>query len=221
MKIYLDTANLDEIREAASLGIIDGVTTNPSLVAREGANTLEKTKIHFSHMSELIHGNISVEVVSTDYDAMVKEAHELIAIDPRIVVKLPATETGLRVLHHLASLGIKTNCTLVFSVLQALAAMKAGATYVSPFVGRLEDSGVDGLAVIESIVKMKRTYQYETQVLCASVRTKQHLQRCIELGVDIVTCPYSFVLTFYQHPLTEKGLQNFLDAYHRGDASRG
>ena len=214
MKIYLDTANLDEIREAAALGIVDGVTTNPSLVAKEGANSLEKTKNHFAKMSELIRGNISVEVVATEYQSMIDEAHELISIDPRIVVKLPATELGLRVLHHLSEQGIKTNCTLVFSTLQALAAMKAGATYVSPFVGRLDDSGVDGLSVIESIVNMKRTYGYETQVLCASVRTKQHLQRCIELGVDIVTCPYAFVLTFYQHPLTEKGLAAFLDAYH-------
>ncbi len=214
MKIYLDTANLEEIREAAALGIVDGVTTNPSLVAKEGANSLEKTKEHFARMSELIRGNISVEVVATEYQAMIDEAHELISIDPRIVVKLPATELGLRVLHHLSEQGIKTNCTLVFSTLQALAAMKAGATYVSPFVGRLDDSGVDGLSVIESIVNMKRMYGYETQVLCASVRTKQHLQRCIELGVDIVTCPYAFVLTFYQHPLTEKGLAAFLDAYH-------
>ncbi len=215
MKIYLDTANLDEIREAASLGIVDGVTTNPSLVAKEGANTLEKTKAHFEQMCELTHGNISVEVIATEFDSMVREAHELISIDPRIVVKLPATEMGLKVLHHLSSQEIKTNCTLVFSLLQAMAAMKAGATYVSPFVGRLEDSGEDGLGVVESIVNMKRQYGYSTQVLCASVRTKQHLQRCIELGVDIVTCPYSFVLSFYHHPLTEKGLENFLADYHQ------
>ena len=214
MKIYLDTANLDEITKAAELGIIDGVTTNPSLVAKEGANSLELTKQHFSRMCELTHGNISVEVVALDFEGMVKEAHELISIDPRIVVKLPATELGLMVLHHLSGQGIKTNCTLVFSMLQALAAMKAGATYVSPFVGRLEDNGEDGLKVVDSIVRMKKEYGFSTQVLCASVRTKQHLQRCIEIGVDIVTCPYNFVTSFYQHPLTEKGLQAFLEAYH-------
>lgn len=214
MKIFLDTANLEEIRVAADLGIIDGVTTNPSLVAREKVNSLEGMKSHFSKICELMHGNISVEVIATDFDGMIEEAHELISIDPRIVVKVPATQTGVRVIHHLSEQGIKTNCTLVFSVLQSLAAMKAGATYISPFVGRLEDQGVDGLAVIEQIVNMKAKYGFETEVLCASVRTKQHIQRCIELGVDIVTCPYPFILTFFEHPLTEEGLKQFLKDYN-------
>ena len=215
MKIYLDTANLDEIRNASELGIIDGVTTNPSLVAKEGVLGMQETKVHFAKICELIHGNISVEVIATDYDEMVAEAHELISIDPRIVIKVPATQMGIKVLHALSGQSIKTNCTLVFSPLQALAAMKAGATYVSPFVGRLEDQGTDGLAVVEQIVKMKKTYGYGTEVLCASVRTKQHIQRCIDLGVDIVTCPFSFILTFFDHPLTEKGLQQFLSDYHK------
>lgn len=215
MKIYLDTANLDEIGNASELGIIDGVTTNPSLVAKEGVLGIQETKKHFAKICELIHGNISVEVIATEYDEMIAEAHELISIDPRIVIKVPATQKGIKVLHTLSEQAIKTNCTLVFSPLQALAAMKAGATYVSPFVGRLEDQGTDGLAVIEQIVKMKKTYGYETEVLCASVRTKQHIQRCIDLGVDIVTCPFSFVLTFFDHPLTEKGLHQFLSDYHK------
>lgn len=215
MKLYLDTANLDEIRNASELGIIDGVTTNPSLVAKEGVLGIQETKIHFAKICELIHGNISVEVIATEYDKMIAEAHELISIDPRIVIKVPATQKGIKVLHTLSEQAIKTNCTLVFSPLQALAAMKAGATYVSPFVGRLEDQGTDGLAVVEQIVKMKKTYGYGTEVLCASVRTKQHIQRCIDLGVDIVTCPFSFVLTFFDHPLTEKGLQQFLSDYHK------
>ena len=215
MKIYLDTANLDEIRNASELGIIDGVTTNPSLVAKEGVMGMQETKIHFAKICELIHGNISVEVIATEYDEMITEAHELISIDPRIVIKVPATQKGIKVLHSLSEQAIKTNCTLVFSPLQALAAMKAGATYVSPFVGRLEDQGTDGLAVVEQIVKMKKTYGYGTEVLCASVRTKQHIQRCIDLGVDIVTCPFSFILTFFDHPLTEIGLQQFLSDYHK------
>ncbi len=215
MKIYLDTANLDEIRNASELGIIDGVTTNPSLVAKEGVLGMQETKIHFAKICALIHGNISVEVIATEYDQMIAESHELISIDPRIVIKVPATQMGIKVLHTLSEQAIKTNCTLVFSPLQALAAMKAGAKYVSPFVGRLEDQGTDGLAVVEQIVKMKQTYGYGTEVLCASVRTKQHIQRCIDLGVDIVTCPFSFILTFFDHPLTEKGLQQFLSDYHR------
>jgi transaldolase len=214
MKIYLDTANLEEIRNAADLGIIDGVTTNPSLVAKEKVSGIDEMKIHFAKICELMHGNISVEVIATDFDAMIEEAHELISIDPRIVVKVPATQTGIRVMHRLSEQGIKTNCTLVFSVLQALAAMKAGATYISPFIGRLEDQGVDGLAVIQQIVNMKKKYGFTAEVLCASVRTKQHIQRCIDIGVDIVTCPYSFILTFYEHPLTEQGLQKFLKDYH-------
>ncbi|MCG8525907.1 MAG: fructose-6-phosphate aldolase [Opitutales bacterium] len=214
MKIYLDTANLDQIREASELGIINGVTTNPSLVAKEGVNGIADTKAHFAKICELMDGNISVEVIATDMEGMIAEAHELISIDPRIVVKAPATRTGLKVIHRLSDQGIKTNCTLVFSVLQALAAMKAGATYVSPFVGRLEDKGVDGLGVIAQMVQMKKNYEFETEILCASVRTQNHIQRCIELGVDIVTCPYEFVLTFYDHPQTEDGLKKFLMDYH-------
>jgi transaldolase len=214
MKIYLDTANIEEIEQANELGIVDGVTTNPALVARENVKGISQTQKHFAKICSIVSGNVSVEVVSEGYDAMVAEAHELLKIDPRIVVKLPATETGMRVLHHLSEQSIKTNCTLVFSILQAMAAMKAGATYVSPFVGRQEDQGVDGIQVVEQMVRMKRTYGFSTEILCASVRTKYHIQRCIEIGVDIVTCPFAFVKTFYAHPQTESGLKAFMQAYH-------
>jgi len=180
---------------------------------------MEATRKHFAKMPEWVEGDISVEVIATELEAMMEEAQQLVSIDPRIVIKAPATETGLKLIYQLSRQGIKTNCTLVFSVLQALAAMKAGATYVSPFVGRLEDRGIDGLGVIEQMVQMKRNYGYETEILCASVRTQHHLHRCIAMGVDIVTCPYDFVLEFYHHPQTEEGLQKFLNDYHRASQS--
>lgn len=213
MKIYIDTANLEEIRKAADLGIIDGVTTNPSIISREKVQGMEQTKAHFAKICEIMHGNISAEVIATDYDGMIEEAHQLISIDPRIVVKIPATQLGIRVIHHLTEQGVKTNCTLVFSLLQALAAMKAGATYVSPFVGRLEDQGIEGLQLIRKIMEMKRMYGYTSEIICASVRTKHHIKECIALGADVVTCPYEFILTFFQHHLTEAGLAQFLSDY--------
>ncbi len=210
MKFFLDTANLEQIKEAQSLGILDGVTTNPSLMAKEGIKGIENIKKHYADICEIVDGDVSAEVLSTTYEEMIKEGHELAKIHPQITVKLPCTVDGIKAVKYFSSLGIKTNCTLVFSVGQALLAAKAGATYVSPFVGRLDDISTDGIGLVAQIVDVYNTYGYQTQVLAASIRHTQHIIQCLEVGADVATCPLKAILGLINHPLTDKGLATFI-----------
>lgn len=210
MKFFLDTANLEQIKEAQSLGILDGVTTNPSLMAKEGIKGIENIKKHYADICEIVDGDVSAEVLSTTYEEMIKEGHELAKIHPQITVKLPCTVDGIKAVKYFSSLGIKTNCTLVFSVGQALLAAKAGATYVSPFVGRLDDISTDGIGLVAQIVEVYNTYGYQTQVLAASIRHTQHIIQCLEVGADVATCPLKAILGLINHPLTDKGLATFI-----------
>lgn len=210
MKFFLDTANLEQIKEAQSLGILDGVTTNPSLMAKEGIKGVENIKKHYAAICEIVDGDVSAEVLSTTYEEMIKEGQELADINPQITVKLPCTIDGIKAVKYFSSKGIKTNCTLVFSVGQALLAAKAGATYVSPFVGRLDDISTDGIGLVAQIVDVYNTYGYQTQVLAASIRHTQHIIQCLEVGADVATCPLKAILGLINHPLTDKGLATFI-----------
>ncbi|MBR2298368.1 MAG: fructose-6-phosphate aldolase [Bacteroidales bacterium] len=210
MKFFLDTANLEQIKEAQSLGILDGVTTNPSLMAKEGIKGVENIKKHYAAICEIVDGDVSAEVLSTTYEEMIKEGQELANINPQITVKLPCTIDGIKAVKYFSSRGIKTNCTLVFSVGQALLAAKAGATYVSPFVGRLDDISTDGIGLVAQIVDVYNTYGYQTQVLAASIRHTQHIIQCLEVGADVATCPLKAILGLINHPLTDKGLATFI-----------
>jgi len=212
MKFFIDTANLKDIEEAASYGILDGVTTNPSLMAKEGVKGQEAIRNHYKRICEIVAGgDVSAEVLATDYEGMVKEGRELAALHENIVVKVPCTPDGIRAIHTLREENIRTNCTLVFSLTQALLAAKAGATYVSPFVGRLDDISEDGIALIEDIVDCFERYCYNTEVLAASIRHPQHVCRCIKAGADVVTCPLSALKPLFNHPLTEAGLAKFIE----------
>lgn len=215
MKFFLDTANLDQIREASELGVLDGVTTNPSLMAKEGIKGIENQYEHYRQICEIVQGDVSAEVIATDYDGMIREGRELAALDEHIVVKLPCTEAGIKAVKHFSDEGIRTNCTLVFSPGQALLAAKAGASYVSPFVGRLDDIASDGVRLVRQIVEMYAYYVYETEVLAASIRTTQHIMQCAEAGADVVTCPLSAILGLLKHPLTDAGLAKFLEDFKR------
>ena len=210
MKFFLDTANLEQIKEAQSLGILDGVTTNPSLMAKEGIKGVENIKKHYAAICEIVDGDVSAEVLSTTYEEMIKEGQELANINPQITVKLPCTIDGIKAVKYFSSRGIKTNCTLVFSVGQALLAAKAGATYVSPFVGRLDDISTDGIGLVAQIVDVYNTYGYQAQVLAASIRHTQHIIQCLEVGADVATCPLKAILGLINHPLTDKGLATFI-----------
>ena len=210
MKFFVDTANLAEIKEAQDLGVLDGVTTNPSLMAKEGINGNENIKAHYKAICEIVDGDVSAEVLSLDFEGMVAEGKELAAIDEKIVVKVPMTKEGLKAIKWFSTNGIKTNCTLVFSSGQALLAAKAGASYVSPFIGRLDDISQDGLALIEEIVTIYSNYGYPTEVLAASVRHTQHLLKCATIGADVVTSPLSVYLALLNHPLTDAGLAKFI-----------
>ena len=210
MKFFLDTANIAEIREAVELGVLDGVTTSPSLMAKEGVRGVDSVLGHYRHICELVDGDVSAEVIATDYNGIIREGEVLADLHPNIVVKVPMIRDGVKAIRYFADKGIKTNCTLVFSAGQALLAAKAGATYVSPFVGRLDDIGADGIQLIEQIVQIYGNYGYETQVLAASVRHVPHLIQCAEIGADVVTCPLSVILGLLNHPLTDKGLSIFL-----------
>lgn len=212
MKFFIDTANLDQIAEAQALGILDGVTTNPSLMAKEGitgqANILE----HYRKICRLVPGGaISAEVLSTDYDHMVAEGRELAALDPQIVVKVPITADGMRAIKTFTGEGIQTNCTLVFSAAQALLAAKAGATYVSPFLGRLDDIDADGLQLVEDIRQIFDNYGIQTRILAASIRGVKHITGCAMIGADVVTAPLSAIKAMLVHPLTENGLKKFVE----------
>ena len=210
MKFFIDTANLAQIAEANDLGILDGVTTNPSLMAKEGIKGQEAVMQHYKTICEMVDGDISAEVISTTTAEMIEEGKKLAAIHPNIVVKIPMIKDGIKAIKYFSEKGIRTNCTLVFSAGQALLAAKAGATYVSPFVGRLDDVSTDGLRLIEDIRVIYDNYGYETQILAASVRHPMHIIECATIGADVVTCPLSVILSLLKHPLTDIGLAQFL-----------
>lgn len=210
MKFFIDTANLDQIRQAHEMGILDGVTTNPTLMSKEGVKGKEQIFDHYRKICAIVDGPVSAEVFATDYDGMIREGEELAAIDPKITVKLPCTKDGIRAVKYFAQKDIATNCTLIFSVGQALLAAKAGATFVSPFIGRLDDISEDGISVVAQIVKVYRTYGFKTQVLAASIRHTNHIIRCLEIGADVATCPLKAIEGLLNHPLTDKGLDIFV-----------
>jgi transaldolase len=210
MKFFIDTANLDQIREAQDLGIIDGVTTNPSLMAKEGISGESAILNHYKAICEIVDGDVSAEVISTDFEGMVREGQILADLHPQIVVKVPMIKEGLKAITYFAQKGIRTNCTLIFSVGQALLAAKAGATYVSPFIGRLDDISTDGLRLIEDIRNIYDNYDFETEILAASVRHPMHIVECAQIGADVMTGPLSAMLALLNHPLTDKGLATFL-----------
>jgi len=218
MKFFIDTANLAEIKEAHDLGVLDGVTTNPSLMAKEGITGKQRILEHYVNICKIVDGDVSAEVVATDFEGMVREGEELADLHENIVVKIPMIKEGVKAIKYFSQKNIRTNCTLVFSAGQALLAAKAGATYVSPFVGRLDDVATDGLALIEQIVTIYNNYGYDTQVLAASVRHVMHLVECAEIGADVVTCPLSVITALLKHPLTDIGLEKFLADYKKGNA---
>ncbi|MCD7898836.1 MAG: fructose-6-phosphate aldolase [Bacteroides sp.] len=213
MKFFIDTANLDQIREAYEMGVLDGVTTNPSLMAKEGIKGTGSQQKHYVDICKIVQADVSAEVIATDYEGMIREGEELAALNPHIVVKVPCIADGIKAIKYFSGKEIRTNCTLVFSTGQALLAAKAGATYVSPFVGRLDDIGEDGIALVARIVEMYRYYGYETQVLAASIRNSRHIIQCVEVGADVATCPLSAIKGLLKHPLTDAGLQKFLEDY--------
>ena len=214
MKFFIDTANIEQIKEAKDLGILDGVTTNPSLMAKEGVKGEENVMKHYKKICEIVRGDVSAEVISTDYKGMIAEGKKLAAIDPNIVVKVPMIREGVKALKYLSGQGIRTNCTLVFSEGQAILAAKAGATYVSPFIGRIDDSNWDGILLIQQLVGIYSIYGYPTQVLAASIRSSLHIVKCAQVGAHVVTAPLDAILGLLKHPLTDIGLEKFL-ADHR------
>lgn len=210
MKFFIDTANLNEIKEAYDLGVLDGVTTNPSLMAKEGIKGLDNIKAHYKAICDIVDNNVSAEVIATDFDSIIKEGKELAKIDDKIVVKVPMIKEGVKAIKKFTSEGIRTNCTLVFSAGQAILAAKAGASYVSPFVGRLDDISQDGLELISQIRLIYDNYAYDTEILAASVRHTMHLIQCAEIGADVATCPLNVITSLLKHPLTDSGLEKFL-----------
>ena len=210
MKFFIDTANLDQIKEANDLGILDGVTTNPSLMAKEGIKGKDAIRDHYKTICEMVDGDISAEVVSTEFKAIVEEGKKLAAIHPNIVVKVPMIKDGVKAIKWFTDNGIKTNCTLVFSAGQAILAAKAGATYVSPFIGRIDDSGWDGVQLISQISNIYQVQGFETEILAASIRNANHIIACAEAGANVCTCPLSSILALLKHPLTDIGLKTFL-----------
>ena len=210
MKFFIDTANLAQIQEAQELGVLDGVTTNPSLMAKEDISGDANVKAHYKAICAIVDGDVSAEVISTDYEGMIKEGEELAALDEKIVVKIPMIKDGVKALKYFSDKGIKTNCTLIFSAGQALMAAKAGATYVSPFIGRLDDISTDGLDLIESIRIIFDNYDFGTEILAASVRHPMHIIQCAEIGADVMTGPLSAMEALLKHPLTDIGLAKFL-----------
>ncbi len=217
MKFFIDTANLEEIQEAEALGILDGVTTNPSLMAKEGITGKNNILKHYVAICELVSGDVSAEVIATDFEGMVREGEELAELHKQIVVKIPMVKDGIKAIRYFYDKGIRTNCTLVFSSGQALLAAKAGATYVSPFIGRLDDVATSGLELIEDIRLMYDNYGFETQILAASIRHTMHIIDCAKIGADVVTTPLKPILGLLNHPLTDKGLQQFLADYKKGN----
>jgi len=210
MKFFIDTANLDQIKEAQDLGVIDGVTTNPSLMAKEGIAGEQNILDHYKAICEIVDGDVSAEVIGTDFETMIKEGEMLAELHPQIVVKVPIIREGLKAISYFSKKGIRTNCTLIFSSGQALLAAKAGASYVSPFIGRLDDISSDGLQLIEDIRSIYDNYDFETEILAASVRNAMHIIECAHIGADVMTGPLSAMVSLLNHPLTDKGLATFL-----------
>ncbi|WP_027379628.1 fructose-6-phosphate aldolase [Chryseobacterium daeguense] len=210
MKFFIDTANLSMIEEANALGILDGVTTNPSLMAKEGISGKENILNHYLEICDIVDGDVSAEVIGVTYDEMIAEGEELAALHPQIVVKVPVTKDGIKAIKYFSGKGIRTNCTLIFSAGQALLAAKAGASYVSPFLGRLDDVSTDGLNLIEEIRTIFDNLGFETEILAASVRHSMHIINCAKIGADVVTCPLPPILSLLKHPLTDSGLEQFI-----------
>ena len=217
MKFFIDTANLEQITEAQNLGILDGVTTNPSLMAKEGITGDSNIISHYKKICEIVDGDVSAEVISTEFDGMVEEGNRLSKISNQIVVKIPMTKNGVKALKYFSNINIKTNCTLIFSPGQALLAAKAGANYVSPFIGRLDDISSDGLSLISEIRQIFDNYNFKTEILSASIRHNMHIIDCAKIGSDVVTAPLSSIVGLLNHPLTDSGLKKFLDDHKKGN----
>jgi transaldolase len=215
MKFFIDTANLNQIKEAQDLGVLDGVTTNPSLMAKEGISGTDRILKHYVDICEIVDGDVSAEVIATDFDGIIREGENLAALHPQIVVKVPMIREGVKAIRYFSQRGIRTNCTLVFSPGQALLAAKAGATYVSPFIGRLDDVSTSGVELIENIRQIYDNYGFETQILAASIRHTMHIIDCALAGADVATCPLSAILDLLKHPLTDIGLEKFLADYRK------
>jgi len=210
MKFFIDTANLQEIKEAYDLGVLDGVTTNPSLMAKEGISGADNIKAHYKAICNIVDNNVSAEVIATSFDQIIKEGKELAKIDDKIVVKVPMIKDGVKAIKKFSSEGIRTNCTLIFSSGQAILAAKAGAGYVSPFIGRLDDISQDGLELIAQMRHIFDNYGFQTEILAASIRHTMHLIKCAEIGADVATCPLKVIMDLLKHPLTDSGLEKFL-----------
>ena len=217
MKFFIDTANLSQIREAQDLGVLDGVTTNPSLMAKEGITGNSNIIQHYKDICEIVNGDVSAEVISVDFEGMKREGEMLAKLNPQIVVKVPMIEEGVKALKYFSDVGIKTNCTLVFSSGQALIAAKAGANYVSPFIGRLDDNSTDGLELIKEIRQIYDNFAFKTQILAASIRHTMHIVNCAKIGADVITGPLSSIKGLLNHPLTDIGLKKFLEDYKKGN----
>ena len=217
MKFFIDTANLDQIKEAQDLGILDGVTTNPSLMAKEGITGKQNILDHYKNICNIVDGDVSAEVISTDYEGMIKEGQELSSLHKQIVVKVPMIKEGIKATRYFSDNNIKTNVTLVFSAGQALLAAKAGASYVSPFIGRLDDVSTDGLGLISEIREIYDNYGFSTEILAASIRHTMHIIDCSKIGADVITAPLKSIIGLLKHPLTDIGLENFLKDYRKGN----
>ena len=217
MKFFIDTANLSQIREAQDLGVLDGVTTNPSLMAKEGITGNSNIIQHYKDICEIVNGDVSAEVISVDFEGMKREGEILAKLNPQIVVKVPMIEEGVKALKYFSDVGIKTNCTLVFSSGQALIAAKAGANYVSPFIGRLDDNSSDGLELIKEIRQIYNNFDFKTEILAASIRHTMHIVNCAKIGADVITGPLSSIKGLLNHPLTDIGLKKFLEDYKKGN----
>lgn len=220
MKFFIDTASLAQIKEAHDLGVLDGVTTNPSLMAKEGISGDERVLKHYVDICTIVDGDVSAEVIATDFNGMVAEGERLAALHPNIVVKVPMIKEGVKAIKHFTGKGIKTNCTLVFGAGQALLAAKAGATYVSPFIGRLDDISQDGVQLISQIRRIYDNYGMATQILAASIRHPLHIVQCAEVGADVATCPLSAITALFNHPLTDVGLEKFLADHRKAQAAK-
>jgi len=216
MKFFIDTANLNEIEEAHNLGILDGVTTNPSLMAKEGISGSNNILTHYSKICEIVDGDVSAEVISTDFDGIIKEGKVLANLDSKIVVKVPMIKDGIKAIKYFSQHKIRTNCTLIFSVGQALLAAKAGASYVSPFIGRIDDISNDGLNLIQEIKDVYSNYSFKTEILAASIRNTMHIINCAKIGADVITSPLGSILGLLNHPLTDSGLEKFLSDFKKG-----
>ena len=217
MKFFIDTANLDQIKEAQDLGVLDGVTTNPSLMAKEGITGAENILNHYVEICNSVEGDVSAEVIAVDFEGMIKEGEQLAALHPQIVVKIPMIKDGIKALKYFSDRNIKTNCTLIFSAGQALLAAKAGATYVSPFIGRLDDVSTDGTFLISEIREIYDNYAFETEILAASVRHTMHIINCAKIGADVMTGPLNTITGLLNHPLTDIGLKKFLEDFKKGN----